>query len=386
MGPLLDYCDDVPPFCAAAAFFDGCWLFGADPSNPYKFYVSNPGCPENYAGNAKSVIAEGAGGDLEQVICELTVPMRAGPIVGFAVLGDAALVLCQYGAWPIIRSNMPGVYGISHDCLYVGCVSQATIAYSPVGVWWLAAEGIVLWTGAGAPEVITEQHIDPSHADTLFASDLSTACAAYDVPRKSYFCVVPKSGGGQFILAVRGDRLPNEIAVSKWENGTGLGDILGMGYDWSARQVVFLFTASALVGKALKTGTFGDQATSAGNYAFGPVFLYGANERVRADQPLVKRSLGMIITALRESVAAEQTVVVKVRGVYNSDDATGTDETLSPAAVWPANSYKPVAALTTRSAGRLYRVSMMETSALPFEFSSVAIGSLDEMRQLMPIG
>jgi hypothetical protein len=382
-GPLLDFCDDIPPFCAAAAFFDGCWLYGSG----YKIYVSNPACPSNYAGNSKSVLMEGVNGELLHALGEILIPTRAGTITGFAVMGDSCLVLCQHGAWPIIRGNQPGLYGVSHDCLYVGCVSQATIAYSPAGVWWLATEGIALWTGAGAPEVITEHHIDPLHADTLFRADLSTACGAYDVPRKTYFCVVPKSTTGQFILAVRGDRLPNQIMISKWEQLTGLGDIIGMGYDWYARRVVFLFTPGAIVGRALTAGTYSDKVgDAAGTYAFGPVFLWGANERVRAGAPLVKRSIGMILTVLREDVSTIQTVVTKVRGIYGPDDSIGTDVTLSPAAIWPIDSYKPVNAGSTLAAGRLFRISLMETSTKPFEFSSVAIGSADEMRQYEAIG
>jgi hypothetical protein len=391
-GPLLDFCDDIPPFGKAAAFFDGCWLYGAIPSNPYVFAISNPACPDNYPGNARSVLMEGPNGELLHAIGLVAVPTRAGPIVGFAVMGDSALVLCEQGAWPIIRGNQPGIYGISHDCLYVGCVSQATIAYSPVGVWWLSTEGVVLWTGQGAPEVITEQYIDPLHADTLFASDLSTACAAYDVPRKTFLCVVPKSGGGQFILAVRGDRLPNQIAISKWAQLTGLGDVIGMGYDWSARRVVFLFTLGAIVGRTLRTdGIYCDRTGSAGEiaagtYAFGPTFLWGANEKVTANSPMVKRSVGMMVTALREDVSAAQTVVATVRGVYGPDDTKGTDVVLSPAVIFPLGSYSPVAATSTEAAGRLFRISLIETSTLPFEFSAVAIGSASEIQQLQPIG
>lgn len=273
---LLDYTYDVIPATTGyprACAFEGCWLWGD--TGDFTFYGSNPACPETYGGNPKSVLAE-VGGNLLSGKSEYVIRPTCGPFVEWATTGQTALALCKAGCWAIHPGETREVFQVTNDLMWIGCVSRATVSAGADGAWWwLSNEGIVFWDGHGPPAVITFGQIDTAHADTPFAADLSGACGAYDVARREYVCVIPKLGGGQFALVVRGDRLPNSLACSAWRFGTGLATITGIGYDWANTRLVYTFGSSSLTAATMGT-VCGDLDPTVVAWSTGAVYAAAA--------------------------------------------------------------------------------------------------------------
>jgi hypothetical protein len=377
---LLDYCYDVVPWAARSAPFRDGWLYLTATESPctHKLVKSNPMCPETYAGNKKSVIAETDAG-LIQGQSEWAVPVDCGVPTGLAVQGGVALVLCDHGGWRFVDGRASGLYDLLQDHTWVGCVSAATIAHSPEGVWWLAKEGVVLWRGSDSqPEVITLDIIDTTDSDTPFATDLSGAMGAYDVARHEYKVIVPKSGGGQFLLTVRGDRLPNEVVVGKWTFGASLPTVTGMGYDWYTDQVIYFFGAynGPLTAKAETAATYTEGA-SASTYDFGVEEWWG---EVGGRAGETKRAVAVRIFLHRTDTTTAQTVNVTLQGLRTSEETTAPTAT---ELTWKIGETEPKSKESaTDILGRVVKVTLTNTDAKPLEFRCVQIGHPEEIRNV----
>lgn len=317
---LLDYCYTVVPSSVIGAYYDGRYFYAVG----NKIIYSNPGCPETYAGNDYAILAEGDRDDY-QGKAEFAVPADCGAITGLVVMGDTLLVLCQVGAWRVVRVSDKGLYGVSLDNLWIGCVSQATIAYSPVGVWWVAVQGIVLWTGDGAPEVITDGCLDVTDDRTKFPSlaTLVGACGAYHLVDRKYVASIPGDGSttDPFVIVVRGDRLPREVAYSVWRLRHSAGTPTGIGYDWTTDEMVYIFGTGASLAAYVHNDDYTDGAGV--TYPLGLELWSGMNERPTPYRPETKHNVGLRAFIDRHCGGDARTLTVAIRGRMATDDCDG---------------------------------------------------------------
>jgi len=190
---VLSYASTRVPYGSAFASHDGRMFYGAG----YKVYYSNPNCPETYAarttcntGPVTPILAETEQGQTRGE-AYLAVPPDGGDITGMIAYADEMLVLCQYGSWQVIRMGDGVSYGHSHHMFGVGCIARATVCDTPYGAMWLERTGIAVWTGAGAPVVITRRVLDLGEKEIDAGADLSGAFATYDYLHHQYICVIP---------------------------------------------------------------------------------------------------------------------------------------------------------------------------------------------------
>jgi len=196
---VLSYASAVCPYGHAFAWHDGRMFYGVN----HHVYYSNPNCPETYAGRTTinsgpvtPILAETEQGQVRGE-AHFVVEPTAGTITAIVAYADEMLVLCQYGGWQAIRMGDGISYGHSHHMFAVGCIAPATVCDTPYGAMWLERTGIAVWTGSGAPVVITRNVLDLGEKEVDAGSDLSGAFATYDYLRNEYLCVIPtaaKSG------------------------------------------------------------------------------------------------------------------------------------------------------------------------------------------------
>ena len=321
LGPLLTHAGTpIPASMVAAERFDGRTFYAKGST----VYFSNPDCPETYAANVSNYPATGdkttpilgtTEGGLVQGEGIVDLPPDMGPIVGFAASEDTLLALCQTGAWRMLRLRDGITYGYAKQPLTLGCVSRATIASSPYGVWWLSEEGVVLWDGRHLPALVTKDVLDIGNSDTAFASDLSEACAAFHHRRQQYICAVPKSPSGQFLLCIQADKpLQRGVAYSVWTLNLASA-ISGMGYDFSVGEVIYKSGANFY--KATASPTYDENSLT---YSFRlKGWIVDNSGRPVAANPLVR------IKTLRDYVAGAQTLTLNVRGAPMPDESAGVN-------------------------------------------------------------
>jgi hypothetical protein len=382
-GRLLDFATTVVPRCASALLHDGRWwhTLGHETTDVFKVYYTRGICPEIYAAVEHAILQELQAG-LQRGIAEIFVPTECGPVTGQAAMGAEHLILCRYGAWPVMLAGEVNLYDVGRN-LWTGCVSQATIAISPWGTWWVSEEGITLWTGQGPPQVISLAALDIEDADTLFATDLSGACGAFDVKHRRYICVIPKSGGGQIILSVQADLLPDEFGLSLWtlssDAGVGLGAITGVGYDSEAGEIVFLFGTAANQGtvtaKKPKTGCYRDGADTAAGKLYGfKVEPWALANQGPGEQ---KADLGLRLIVQRDDASEVQEVTVALTGLKTAEEAAASAS--NGTIRWPAGEYGPRRFLGNPVQGRIVKAVITNTDAMPLEIREVMFGSGDEL-------
>ncbi|HUX16809.1 MAG TPA: hypothetical protein VMW52_10080, partial [Phycisphaerae bacterium] len=285
----------------------------------------------------------------------------------FASAGDELLVLCQYGAWRIVRVGDGVSYGYASEPLSLGCVSRATVATSPYGTWWLAREGVVLWDGQTLPELALRNQLDPKDSNTTFyTTDLSTACGAFHVGRSQYIVCVPETASTQFLLCVQAD-MPrrNGYVWSKWTSG--LATLIdGMGYDPNTDEVMY-HTASAGGTFSAKNATYQDKVSSPASYAFGFDAWWARGER-----PDVLSNQNVLLTAYRASVAASQTITLNVRAAPILDASAGT--TTGDMTLTLGVSARQIVGNLCGLSGEAWRVSVRNTDAYHLALLALSIG------------
>ncbi len=317
LGPLLSFAGTVVPACTHVIRHDGRWFSGKD----YTVYFSNPDCPETYAAEISNYPASGdkttptlgtSESGIVQGIATIDIPPDMGTIAGFVSAGDSLLVLCQEGAWRVLRLGDGITYGYAREPFTLGCVSESTIANTPYGAFWLSEQGVVRWDGQHVPELVTADVLDTENSDTAFATTLNWACAAFHFRRNQYICVVPKASG-QFILVVQADMpMRRGVSYSIWTHNLA-SDITGIGYDFNSGEVIYK-SSSSFYKAADDTYTENSSA-----YEFGiEAWLTddGSGSPVEAN-PTIR------VTTLREYVAGEQTITVTGRGAPMPDEAAG---------------------------------------------------------------
>lgn len=377
-GGILEFADTVVPWAGCVAEYDGRWFYGT--IGGYTVYYSRLSCPETYATDTtvdgstlSATVGETDSGNPVSGTASISVPTSAGTITGIVAREDAILVLCQRGAWSIIRTPLPGVYGFDYNQFWVGCVCQATIADSPYGTWWLAEDGIVLWTGTSRPVVLTRDIIDPEDTNTLFSATLTAAFGAFDVRRNQYVCVIPKSGGGQFALVVQADRLPDEVAVTEWTFGH-TSALNGIGYDNVNQRLVFRHASTPATYYAPTANSYKDEHTTTGaTYDFSLEVWYPRHGREK-----MRVSPGVWVTPHRAYVTAAQTMTWAMRGLATTAASGGTDVTGT--ITMAANEYKaePIAP-QSGVVGRLIRLTLTNSDANPLEIRAIEIGEPAEV-------
>ena len=374
---LFDYATTTVPKCLIHTYFDGRHWYGTG----FTLYFSNPACPETYPGEPTSVVAEVQGG-IHQAKGEIQIPPECGTITGLVAFGGTLMVLCQYGSWRLVAMDVPGFYSVSYDNLFVGCVSQATIARSPVGLWWLAREGVVWWDGQGPPVVLGSYVIDPEDSDTAFASDMTTACGAYDLKNREYVCVVPKSGGGQFALAVRGDRVPGEIAVSMWTFHANLGTVTGMGYD-AVTNTLVLAVGTTTVATWTQNGAYYDGTVNTNTFPLVIELVWGMGERITPEKPAIKQRPMAHVLIHRASAGQEQTVTWAIQGMRTTEESSG-DSTTSTL-VWASSAVGSRAIAPQDIAGRMFRFTFTNTDRYNLEYRGVLVGVAEDLMDAVGI-
>jgi hypothetical protein len=386
-GRVLDYATTVVPRCRSALFHDGRWWHTRTTAGDYKVFYTRGICPEIYAAVEHAILQEQAAG-LERGVAEFIVPTGCGPITGQVALGGEHLILCRYGSWPVQQAKEVGLYDVGRN-LWVGCTSEATVADSPWGIWWVAEEGIVLWNGQGPPQVLSLASLDIEDADTLFATDLSGAMATFDVKHRRYVCVVPKSGGGQIILTVQADLLPGEFGLSLWtlstDTAVGLGTITGIGYDWAAGEVVFVFAAvgqNPMTAKTFKDACHRDGLDTGAGLAFDfklePWALANQGGAGPGEQ---KADLGLRVIVHRDDVTASQSVAVALAGLKTTEEAGTPASTATGTITWAAGQYGPKRFPGGPVIGRMVRAVLTNTDIYPLEIREVQVGSGQELKE-----
>ena len=376
-GPLLAFATTVAPRCKAVIRFDGRWFYGNDAANskPYRVVWSNPDCPETYAatttfGTGGPTVTPALGelgpNGIVQGEAVIDLPPDMGEIVGFASAGDQLLVLCQYGAWRIIRVG-DFSYGYARDPLSLGCVSKATIADSPYGTWWLAREGVVLWDGQTVPELVLRNQLDPSASDATFHATLTGACAAYHVRRGQYIVCVPQVTSGQFLLCVQADQpFRNGYPFQKWTHGLPTA-IDGMGYDHTTGEVVYHLATSGDCWSA-KDATYQDGTASPASYAFG----FDAWWARGGERGLVLANQDVYLTCYRSSVTNAQTITLNVRAAPTVDTSAGS-ETGDVTLTLGANA-RPIVGNICGVSGEAWHFSVRNTDAYHLALLAMSVG------------
>ena len=383
-GSVFDYCTDVVPFCKAVQFYDGRWFYG-DTGGYTIYYTPGPN-PETYGANDYSVYRDNWK-TLTKAQGRIILPASAGPIVAFAARGGLLLALCKFGAWPIVQvPGRPGLYGHQPDSLQCGCVSQATIADSYVGVWWVAPEGIVLWNGTSNPEIVSRHVLDVWTGDYQFDTTLTGACGAYDQVHGLYVCAVPLASGATGIFAMQaetfsyhlmhGDPLLHERdtrGMAYWSFDATFGTVTGLGFDEGTRKLIVVFTASGTVSMLEQSSTFVDGTSTA--YAFGADILCLANDEKRKE---TKNEIAGLVYPHRLTPAEAQTMAVTVTPMRETDSPT-----TSPIAVgdlsWLAGECVPKPFGRQVGLARYYLVSLRKTDAYGMEIREVEFGTQKEI-------
>lgn len=373
-GPVISFATTVVPFAKASIRFDGRWFYGADPTLPYRVIFTVPDCPETYA---KKTTFGASGPDVLPVLAELgaeqvqpgeaiiDLPTDVGEFVGWASAGDQLMALCEYGAWRIIRVGQYA-YGYARDPLSLGCVSRATIAESPYGVWWLAREGIVLWDGQTVPELVLRTSLDPSASDTPFHATQTGACAAYHVKRAQYIVCVPKVTSGQFLICVQADMpLRTGYVWQKWTHGLPT-DIDGMGYDNTTGEIVYRLKTSGDCWSATD-GTYQDGTASPTSFAFGLDAWYARG----GGRGFVMVNPKFYLVVQRDSVTNQQTITFTARGAPTADESAGTSSG-AQSLVLSATEYENAGALDGVS-GEAIHASIRNTDAYHLALLSLTI-------------
>lgn len=383
-GRILDYATTVVPRCCSAVFHMDRWWQTRSAAGDQKVYYSRGVCPETYAAVDYALLQDVRDG-LERGIADFFVPTDCGVVTGQVAQGNQHLILCRYGSWPVQRGREVGRYEAGRN-LWIGCVSEATLANSPWGWWWLAEEGIVLWDGQGPPQILSLKHLDIEDADTLFATDLSAASAAFDVRHKRYVVCVPTSGGGQVILTVQADLLPEEFALSVWtladDAKVGLGSVKGMGYDWEAGEVVFILDAGqgSIAAKSPKTGCWRDGVDAAGGLTYDfklePWALANQGGAGPGEQ---KADLGLRVIIHREEVTVAQSIAVELTGMKSGDEAETPTQTGT--ITWAAGERMPKRYPGPTVQGRLVKAVLTNTDIYPLEIREVQIGTGQELKE-----
>jgi len=370
---LLDRCTYVVPFCKSAAYWQAYWFHTRAPAAPYAFYYTRRNCPETYGGDEASILAEEQGG-VRQAKAEGLVPTDAGPITGQAVYGNTLLVLCEYGCWPMQPAREKGLWELSEDNLWIGCVSEATVTPSPYGTWWLAHEGIVLWPPGGAPQVLTMAVLDPAHPETDFAADLSAAFGAYDVKRRRYVVCIPRASGGQEFLVVQADRLP-AVHLGVWRFGASLGTVVGMGYDQKLGELMFAFAPEQAVIVMRFTDNVYIDGKAADLYAL-KIETWGLTREPEAGEQKADVKVRLIVH--RTDVSAAQSVDATVLGLKTAEEPGGT--ALEGTFTWAVGEYAPKIFPGDPSHGRVFRTTLEYAGGAALEVRALQIGTGQEIR------
>lgn len=375
---LLSYATDPIPPCDKALWWDGrgWWLKGAKTGCQHLLYYSPPACPETYTGSHFGVLAE-EGQSIIAGESVLAISTDCGAPKALVAKGDTMLVLCEHGAWRVTRDQgQEGVYIVNQDMLWVGCVSAASIAHGPEGVYWTSHQGVAFWDGYHTPTVVTTEMLDPEDSDTAFASDMSETCAAYDVDRHLYIAAIPKSGGGQFGIALRCDNLQQAVEYSLWEFGATLGTITGMGYDWHTRQVIYGFGTTTVTAKTQVDDVYRDNDPTTGStYDYEVELWCGEIERSGEE---TKHTFGTRVFVERPSTAVAQTLAVSMQALRTTEEsAWPTAKTLT----WAIGAVKPEIVVGEALAGRLLRVKITNTDAYGLTLRAVQMGDEEAIRK-----
>ncbi|MBE3098401.1 MAG: hypothetical protein IMZ44_14910 [Planctomycetes bacterium] len=368
---LLTRTGTVIPLCKAAEFFDNQWFHARpyDGASAYKVYVGPPNCPETYAAEENSVLAENQFG-VQQGRGIIPIPTACGPVTGLVAQGGTLLVLCEYGAWRITRTGNLGLYGVAPDNLWVGCVSDATIAKGPEGTYWLAHEGIVLWPPNGLPQVFTLPFLDPADADTTFPVDLSGSFGAYDVNHRRY--VVHVGTASSFGLCWSAETRK----LAKWTFGSGLATLVGMGYDWITGELMFYSLADGTYTcKSPGAAAYKDTHATTGqtiDFKVEAWALATAKQEQKAD-------MTCRVIVHRTDVTAAQTLTASVLGLKTTEVAGGTATTGTLS--WAISEYGPKVFNGATQRGRVFRVILNTTDAKPIQIRALQIGTREEIQK-----
>jgi hypothetical protein len=379
-GQVLSYATDVVPFYKSIATFDGMYIYalGNATADAYKFIWTRQGCPEIYCGSFKSILAD-LGNQVVRGIAEGFVPTTCGTVTAVADLGGQTLILCQRGSFQIIRSEVPGCLSVNPDNLYVGCVSRQTIANSPYGLWWLSSEGVVLWQPGGQPRVVTAGIIDPDHADTDFAADLTSACGAFDVKNGHYVVRIPKDDGTQFALCVK----PNfgetgvGLHVSKWTFGSTVPAITGMGWNWVTQQLMFCYgTTPTCYAQSETAYRDSNAAGTLSSYNHVLEIVWGGQVKARGDDLQNKHGVKVTVHAHRLDTTTAQTMSLSLRGMMSTLQSVGDTKT-GLTLTWDAGDVDPQTISPQGLDGRMFEATLTQATGAvaPMEIRSIQIGT-----------
>jgi hypothetical protein len=209
--------------------------------------------------------------------------------------------------------------------------------------------------------------LDIEGADTPFAANLATACAAFHVRRSQYIVCVPASPSGQFLLCVQADMpLRQGFAFQKWTHALP-DSIDGMGYDHASGEVVYTTTpVGGATGWKAASGTYHDGTGTGTAYDFGLDAWYARGER----QYVLANPL-IYVTAYRSAVGTDQTITMTCRGSPTADASGGTSSgslTLTLAA-----DTRPIVGGVVGVSGEALQVTLRTTDKLHLALLALSI-------------
>lgn len=432
-GGFLPYSHTVVPQYTKVAEMDGRWFYGSG----YLVVYSNPNCPETYAktatvnsGPATPILAASENGILRGETTFTVKPSR-GTITGFATAGDEMLVLCQYGAWPVLRNGDGATYGRGQAPYSHGTQSKATVCETPYGAMWLADDGIALWPGRGDPTIITREVLNLYGTEVDASADLSTACAAYDHKRNRYVVTIPtasKSGtcsGGSYASGVTTVTATTNVFTVACEDRTiaitGVGSFTisqylgptqvivtgdahtasGAAFTIAAGQCAIVLEADFLDQRQVVVRRWNLKHSSSvtgmgwsnslkeivwlfqsgvaeyavdGSYqdVYGALTSYdfGMDIIQGAERPDCSSVVKpeLLIHATRRSIAQQQTISVVSRGMLTADIASGGTGTES--VTWAASDYLSKA-IQSQQSGPLVRWRLRNTDAYALDITRI---------------
>jgi len=436
---LLDYATTLVPYCPYHAEHDGRRLYG----NGLDVYYSNPNCPETYAGRTTAnngPVTPTLGITESGLIrgeAHLTVNPDGGTLTGFVSYADEVIALCQYGSWQLLRLSDGVSYGRSQHMFGVGCIAPATVRYTPWGAMWLERSGIGVWTGSGAPVVLTRRDIDLYGGEIDAGSDLSGAFAAFDFKRNQYIVVIPtdaKSGtctgvkdngtstvtattpefteacvGRTLVIAAVGsfaitDFLgPTQVTVTGDASGAS-----GAAFTIAAGQTVLVLQADMLdaekvvvrqwklahthpvigLGYSHSLGEVIWLFDSAPDYAqvaadgvykdidatTGTTYAFGLDIFDRGDTDEVVVRPKLLVRTERETPGQEQTMTVNCRGMLSTATASGSEHTGT--LTWAADEHE-AKDVDAPVSGPLIRWQLRNTDAYGMDIVEIGLGTMD---------